>query len=135
MVKNKEKDILLICKGHYNSDKHKTTYDALKAYQCEYTDSEEKYMPDSSIFSFILDTAKVFFKPLDWERLIRDGFVHDMEMAKTGIVKALYPEKIITLSYKYLIDTFISSLSLLPVGNNNEWIIDLSEYKDIEEIV
>jgi hypothetical protein len=135
-MKSKETDILMICKGHYNKDKHTSVYDALKAYQCEYTGSEEKYMPDSSIFNFILDTAEKFFRPIDWKWLITENFVHDMDMARTGLLKNIYPESEIKLSYKYLIDSIRSRLCMLPVRDfNNEWTIDLSDYDDCKIII
>lgn len=126
----------MICKGHYNKEKYISTYDALKAYQCEYTGCEEKYMPDSSIFNFILDTAERFFRPIDWKRLITENFVHDMDMAVTGLLKNIYPESEIKLSYKYLIDSIRSRLCMLCVKDDNgNWIIDLSDYKDIKFII
>lgn len=132
--RTKEKDILHICKGWFDKDKHETVYDALKAYQAKYTGCEEKHIPDSSIFRFILDTAKEFFRPIDWELLMTDGFTNDIDSAAFGMLKNIYPDKEIKLSYKYLIDTIRSRLCMLQVRNDDEWIIDLSDY-DKEVII
>lgn len=136
-MRTKEKDILLICKGHFNKDKHETVYDALKAYQCEYTGSEEKYMPDSAIFHYICDTAEEFFKPRFWRLLLdgMDGITHDIDMARTGLLPTIYPDKEIKLTYKYLIDKIRSELCMLQVRNDDGWIIDLSDYADGEKVI
>lgn len=131
---NKEKDILMICKQHY-SKKFTTTYDALKAYQSKYTGCEEKYITDGNILTFVLSTAKEFFTPFDWYWLIKDGIIHDIDMASTGMIPQLYPEEKIKLSYRYLISKLISALCGLQVKNENGWIIDLSEYDNVKEIV
>ena len=133
--RNKEKEILLICKGHY-SDKYESTYDALNAYQVGYTGCEEKYITDGNILTFILDAVKEFMQPFDyWYEFIKEGLIHDIDMAATGMIPRLYPEKEIKLSYRYLINKLASSLCSIQVRNDDGWIIDLSEYGDIKEIV
>jgi hypothetical protein len=136
-MKTKETDILMICKGHFNQDKFETTYDALKAYQCEYTGCPIEYMPDSAIFHYICDTAEAFFKPRFWRLLIdgMDGITHDIDMAKTGLLPTIYPDKEIKLTYRYLIDKIGSELCMLQVRDDNEWIIDLSDYEEGEKVI
>lgn len=133
-MRTKEKDLLMICKGYYNNKYH-TTFDALKAYQSKITGCSVENITDMHIFNSLLNAAVDFFYPNDWKQLITDGLVNDMLYAQSGIMPEIYPEKDIKITYRYLIDKFIMILALLQVKENDEWIIDLTDYQYVKEII
>lgn len=137
MVINHSKDILLICKGHYNKEKYDSPIDALKVYQAEYSGCEKKYITDETILTILLDVAKEYFKDFEWYWwMFKEGIVKDIDFAQSGLMPKKYPEREIKLSYQYLIEKFIIGLCMLPVKDNKDnWIIDLSEYDNIGDIV
>lgn len=138
---NKEKDILMICKNHYNK-KYKSTIDALRAYQSKYTGCNEEYITDKDILEFVLDSASKFFNKIDWINLIRNDLVQDIDFASYGISpylikndSSITSSNTIELTYRYLITKISIVLCLLNVKENGKWIIDLSEYNGITEII
>lgn len=130
-MKTREKDVLLICKDWY--DKKRDNYadnpiiDALLDYQSIKTISKKEYLTASDISVFcLLPAAKAFFNTHEWVELIQD------RMIKRASIEA-YRGKITEVNQEYVNQLFISELNSLQVkkNQNDEWIIDLSDYDNI----
>ena len=137
MIINHSKDILLICKGHYNKEKYNFSIDALKAYQTEYCGLEPNCINDGIVLNILLDVAREYFKDFEWYWwMFKEGIIKDIDFAESGLMPKKYPEREIKLSYQYLIEKFILAICMLPVKDDNDnWIIDLSEYDNIGDII
>jgi len=131
-ISKKSKDILQICKGWYNKDKFNTILDALKAYQCKETYCESQYMNLSSIYLWLIDTAKEIFTIDDWSNLFIYTIPEDLRFNTYNLKSQGY----YAFDYEYFCGLIISKLTLMDVKNDSgEWIIDLSEYENVKKIV
>lgn len=130
MVINKEKDIILICKGWYNKEKYHSIIEALKAYQCEYCGNTLQDIPYEDVLRFALyPVAEKYFKQQDWMYLFREMIAKDISFNRFEQICINKATKDISLSYEYLCNVFIRQITLLQVlKDDGKVIIDFSEY-------
>ena len=133
-MRTTEKDILLICKGHYDN-KYKNLEEALDAYyRKHYCISKEK-MPVLS-YKFMLSLwfnrcVEVFLQP-DTIRSFWFYVIVDENFAE----KRFLNEKGCTEFYEVLYHRIVTWLMLLDVKDEDgNWKIDLSDYADIDCVI
>jgi hypothetical protein len=72
-VKELEKDVLLICKGRFNSNKYFSIIHALKEYQARECGIEVSEITDIDVFLFsLLPTMQSFFEVGNYESILSD---------------------------------------------------------------
>jgi hypothetical protein len=117
----------MICKGWYDvENQNRTTMDALYDYQSYKTGCERKYLYPSDIFAFsLMPTAKAYFNTYEWAELIQERMLKDADFAR-------FNRKTIEVNQDYINELFIREIASLQVKkDNDEWIIDLSEYENV----
>ena len=123
-IKTTEKDILLICKGWFDHEKYTDKLEALKDYQAKNTRSNKEDITDKNVLDFRLFTvAEIYFKPYHWS-----------EMLKDRLYKDIFWQHELKVDYNYLCWLLIRQINSLTVKKDNEWIIDLSAYDEINAI-
>ncbi len=129
-MKNTEKDILMICKGHYDKEKHKTLEGALDAYYRKYYCISKKDIPVLS-YKFMMTMwfnrcVEVFLTP---ERI--RNFWHNVIVEESFQEKRLLNEKGCTEFYEVLFYRIVKWLTLLSVKDEDgNWLIDVSDYTE-----
>ena len=134
-MRTTEKDILMICKGRYNHDKHENFEAALDAYYREHYLISKEDLPILS-HKFLLtlwfnDCVKAFLKP---ETMNSFWFhvIHNESMAE----KCFLNEDGCTEFYDVMYHRIVTWLTLLQVRDENgNWIIDLSDYEDVDFVI
>ena len=122
------KDVLKVCKGHC-SDEYKTIFDAVKAYQSKWSDTPIKHLSDENVLSFMYAVADELLTPFDYRELIRDRLMKDYSFRNI-------PGFSFKFSYRYMAELFMRQIQSMRVRNDDgSWIIDLSDYKDGEQII
>lgn len=138
-MKTTEKDILMICKGYYDKEKHKSLEDALDAYyRREYDVSKESLPTLSYEFMFSL-----WFKYCIREFLIPEKigeFYHNM-IAEESLPEKNYfgvncfnkePAKDF---YEVMFHRCVKWLQLMKVRDKDgNWVVDLSDYAEHDAI-
>lgn len=123
-MKSTAKDILRICKGHYDSEKYDSVEAALDAYyRVHYGVSKERMpvlSPKFMVELWLVPCVKTFVTPENFT-----GFCSTVLEGRFGI--ATQPEQ--NGFYEVLFDRLVLWLYGLPVRKGDEWIIDLSEYE------
>lgn len=132
-MKSTEKDVLMICKGHYDHRKYKTIKEALDEYYRKNYRVSKEIVPELSyhlIVNFFLneciktfittDTISCFLYKIILEETLEEKIKDNVS---TEFYKILY----------YRIVKWLSSLRVMDKHDN--WIIDLSDYKVYEDIV
>lgn len=107
------KDILMVCKGWYNSDKNKL--DALKSYIAEYIGCDEVIKGDT-VLHFLRHTVNKFID--------KDVLLYTLS---NGAESLRYKKH---TPMEFLIDEYIQLISSKSVLN-----IDLSDYDEIKQYV
>ena len=133
-MKTTEKDILMICKGRYD-DKYNSLEAALNAYYREHYTYSKEEVPTLS-YKFMLQVwfyrcVEVFLQPDTMKSfyfyVIRDE--HHKE-------KRFLNENGCTEFYEVLFHRISTWLCLLQVKDDNgNWIIDLSDYEEIDNVI
>lgn len=133
-MRTTEKDILLLCKGHY-SEKYKTLEEALNAYYREHYSYPEQKRPDLT-YKFMLSLwfyqcVEVFLQPDTirsfWYYVIKEEHYSE---------KRFLNENGCTDFYEVLYNRIVSWLVCLPVKDKDmNWLIDLSDYEEGEIII
>ena len=129
-MKNTENDILMICKGHYDQEKHKTLEEALDAYyRKHYCISKEKIPFLTHRFMLHLwfnRCVEVFLTP---DRIM--GFVKNVIVEEAYQEKRWLNEDGCTDFYDVLFHRIVTWLILLDVQDDDgNWIIDVSDYSE-----
>lgn len=129
-MKNTENDILMICKGYYNQEKHKTLEDALDAYYRKYYCIPKEKLPVLS-YRFMLHLwfnrcVEVFLTPdrirSFWQNVIVDEAFQE---------KRWLNEDGCTEFYEVLYHRIVTWLILLNVKDDKgNWVIDVSDYTE-----
>lgn len=129
MNRTKEKDVIHICKGWYDEDKHNSTIDALRAYQVEICETDPKYVTPESILIFSLyPVAEMYFTSRYWIWMFKDNVRRDIKRADMT-------RRPIDLNYEYVCDLFISAIQGLQVKNDDGWIIDMDGYRELKHVI
>jgi hypothetical protein len=123
-------DILMICKGHYNTVLHESSEDALKAYQRQYATLGDDYeLSAENVLKFMWEAIRAFL-PVTSYREILDRLGRDMEIHQMSYGKPF------EMSTDYLLKTYITALSMCPVrvestedGKPGEYLYDFSMYE------
>ena len=132
-MKSQNNDVILICKRHYDSDKHKSAILALREYYKREYVMEEEFTTNMHILTvLLLPVAEQHFRTRDWETLLLDLFSTDYEKEKGFYFPADGTRSEI---FDRILNKIMTKIELLQVRNNGEWVIDLSEYDDGEQIV
>jgi|GEM_PF-5921665 len=128
-MKTTKTDILRICKGHYNQEKYNSPYEALRAYQIKYTGCEPEHINEQAVLSFFYAIeVDSFLQSYHYKEMIKDRLIHDYEMS-------LYNYANFEISYKYMVELYIRQLSMIQVKEGENWIIDLSDYKQGDLVI
>ena len=139
-MKSEQKDILLICKGHYDEAKYGSIEEALLAYYQKYYDEDTTEISYRLIFDCWLKPCIFYFldplnaKPEDLRKFIGAIIFNESGYEKT---KWLHEEKdTYDEFYKTLCHRLFEWLYTVRVkDNNNNWLVDLSDYDLKENIV
>lgn len=133
-MRTTEKDILMICKGHY-SDKYKTLEEALGAYYRKHYSFPKEKIPTLS-YKFMLslwfnNCVKEFLQPDTmhsfWLYVIKEEAYQE---------KRWMNENGCTEFYEVLYHRIVTWLVLLDVRDKNgNWKIDLSDYEEVEFVI
>ena len=126
MSRTINKDILLICKQHFDKTKHTNTVHALQSYLSRITalPGPEIYLIDGAKY-FLVDCAKEF---LDQEILL-ETFTNTLENIAYSYEIANKRFNV----YEGILECLITSLHMLQVKESNgDWIVDLSDYNNIK---
>ena len=123
-MKTPDKDILKICKG-FCSNKYNTPFDAVKAYQAEYTGNNIDYLTDEDVLDFLIAMGvDDLFTIHNYKHLFKEILIKEF---KRGELRLSYIPPF-EMSYRYLADLYIRELSLLKIKDGNNWLIDMSDY-------
>lgn len=134
-MRTTEKDILMICKGHYDKDKHEDLESALDAYYRKYYCVSKEEIPVLS-YKFMLklwlnSCVEAFLQP----DTIR-SFWHYVIVEEAFAEKRFLNENGCTEFYEVLYHRIVKWLILLSVRDKDgNWKIDLSDYDDIDYVI
>lgn len=122
-MKTTGKDIMMICKGHFNHDKYKNTKDAIDGYYRKLYRITKEVVPELSYYLtlkfLISDCAREFITKNTYNDFLCNVF---LDFMKTNHESS---EDV----YKSLFDKMTEWISSIRVRDkNNNWIIDLSDY-------
>jgi ABC-type uncharacterized transport system YnjBCD substrate-binding protein len=120
----KEADVLMICKGHYNQEKHKSTFDALIAYHAQWSGLDPKFLDEGSLIQVMLrPAAKKYFRAQDWDDVYTA--ICDREEFWSRLPKENWKSTVL-----------IIRLDLLQVREGDHYIIeDMRYYENDENII
>lgn len=133
-MKSHINDVIMICKGHYNENFHKSTLDAIREYYMREYLMEEKHATNMNIFNALLmPIAEEYFHPRDWKEIIFDLFQTDYSNTKGFYCPADGTRDEL---FNRVFHKVLSKILMFQVRNEDgEWIIDLSEYSPMCEII
>lgn len=134
-MRTTEKDILMICKGHYDHDKYETLETALNAYYAKhYRYPGEDVKPLSYRFMLQLwfnNCVETFLQPDTIRSFWRNVIVEEAFQEKRFL-----NENGCTEFYEVLYHRIVTWLILLDVRDKDgNWKIDLSDYEGIENVI
>lgn len=134
---NLPKDIILLCKKHYNTGTFKTLLEAFNAYYHKYYGCEDVQMD----YKFAVN---LFLKPTI-EYLLTEGrirsFIHNGLFEESCYEKRPFNSTGCTEFYEVLYRRLTTSICLQKVKELNEdtgkleWIIDFSHYEEDVDII
>jgi len=117
-MKTHEKDVLLICKKHYDTNKHKNDLEALIAYQEIKCGVCKKYITISDVINFSLLPTLIHFSNTEQLKCFMKDYVCRQPL--------FYERK---KDYNEIIaEKMILFLAILQVKDGETQIIDLSDY-------
>lgn len=134
---NLPKDIILLCKKHYNTEKFKTLLDALNAYYHKHYGCEEIQMDYKFAVNLFLKPTIEFLLNEDRIR----SFMYNGLFEESCNEKSLFNVDGCTDFYEVLYHRLTSWICLQKVKKKNgetgewRWIIDLSDYKENVDII
>lgn len=139
-MRTTEKDILMICKGHYNKEIHKNLDEAMDAYYRKHYLVPKEQLPvltHKFIYSLWLkECIRVFLTPEKKGEFLRCVVIEESWHEKDFLGKNLYGDPPVTDFYDVMYYRVVSWLSGMQVRDEKgNWIIDLSDYENIEHII
>lgn len=127
-MRTTEKDILLLCKGHYDHDKYKTLEEAMLAYynkHFRYETNQVDVIPYKIIVNLLLNECiKAFLNPETQNSFI--WYIINQESIKERQLSNSEKEMDYYEIFFHRATTWLCLLDVRDKGKN--WIIDLSDY-------
>ena len=134
-MKTTEKDILMICKGYYNSGKYNSIEEALDGYYRKHYNISKERLPELS-HEFMLslwfnDCVRTFLQPDTitsfWKQVIVLPAFEEKDFINVNGC---------TYFYDVLFYRIVTWLALLDVRDKDgNWKIDLSDYEGLDYII
>ncbi len=139
-MRTTEKDILMICKGYYDKEKHKTREDAFDAYYKKYYrvgEGHNYHLSHKMIYDIWLkDCVRAFLTP---DKIGEFTFyVVDQEALQEKAVmgKNCFGKIPETDFYDVMYHRIVTWLQLMKVRDNfGKYLIDVSDYQEHEFII
>jgi len=127
-MKTTEKDILLLCKKHYNVEKYKTLEEALDAYYRKEYGVSKKDLPvltyEFMCYLWMFPCIKAFLTedkiPLFLQYIFNEKCCYEVGLSNHNGC---------TEFYDVLFHRIVKWLCLLQVKESGKWIVDLSDYE------
>lgn len=132
-MRTTEKDILWLCKGNYDTEKYPRLEDALDFYYRKYYDVSKEYIPELS-YEFMIDLWMSSCVNIFLNEKTKNSFMYYVIRNKSFKEKyEIGCKNKCKDFYEVLFWRIVLWMRLLQVKNEENWIIDLSEYHDLEE--
>ena len=132
-MRTTEKDILMICKGHYDKEKHKNLEEALDAYYREHYGITKESLPNLS-HKFIYDLwlkecVRTFLTPEKKGEFLCYIIIEEALAEKNFLGKNCFGKAPATDFYDVMYYRIIRWLQLMAVRDKNgKVLVDLSDY-------
>lgn len=120
-MKTTGKDIMMICKGHFNHKKYKTVKNALEAYYRKEYRIVKEVVPDLTFFSLFSFLIKDCIKEIIT--------VNNLNAFFENVISKVILNNFNGNNHEYAFNTVVNWLASIKVKDQNDnWIIDLSDY-------
>lgn len=132
-MKNQNHDVIMICKGWFDEDKHKSVLDALREYYMREYGMAKEFTKDSYILEVILMPVAIEYFSMQELWKIMSSLLSTQYDATKGFY---LPVDGYATALKFIIDSVITEIRLLMVKDSfGRDIIDLSGYKEEEHVI
>ena len=133
-TKSQSLDVIMICKGWFDEDKHLSVMDALRGYYMREYGMAEEFVKDLFILTVILmPAAEEYLSKRELLRFSLSLLSVQYDTAKGHYVPV---NEGYDTALKFLIDSIVSEIRMLMVKDSlGRDIIDLSEYSEKEPVI